>query len=403
MPLIDFWETNRANLLAMEITQIVQMAGNGKLTDGSECSKELRDFLKKVDVTQLERYAASCLDKGFELSGFVLQDIVNEVGRRLGCAVSNGLYRGRKGQIGADGLWKFEDWGFVVEVKTTDAYTIRLDKIEEYRAASCAEGALAEPRSSSIIVVGREDTNTLEDQVRGSRYNWRIRIVGVEALFNALKLKEETAETALTGRIIDILKPREFTRVDSILDIAFQFTRDREQVLQEEESTISPSFEMPEGETLPDGPSKTHSQVTNRQANEVLRQNVANALAAKLGVEVSRSRASYESADGDTRFVVAVSKPYERRDRYWFGCHEKQLNFIEGCYSGYFALCLLDTEEAFSIPAAVMRKYTKNMLTTPPRPKQDYYHVAIRKEYESNYIFIHPTQELINIDEYKIF
>ena len=39
------------------------------------------------------------------------------------------------------------------------------------------------------IVVGRQDTATLEDQLRGSKHNWSMRIVGVDALFDAIELK----------------------------------------------------------------------------------------------------------------------------------------------------------------------------------------------------------------------
>ena len=60
-----------------------------------------------------------------------------------------------------------------------------------------------------------------------------MRIVGVDALFKALELKELSEDPALTERIIELLKPREYTRVDHILSTAFDFASDREDALVE--------------------------------------------------------------------------------------------------------------------------------------------------------------------------
>ncbi|MDX1563655.1 MAG: putative Ig domain-containing protein, partial [Gammaproteobacteria bacterium] len=46
------------------------------------------------------------LESSFSNSGLALQDIVNEVARRLGFDVEPGRYRGKKGEIGFDGLWR---------------------------------------------------------------------------------------------------------------------------------------------------------------------------------------------------------------------------------------------------------------------------------------------------------
>ena len=216
--------------MSKTIEQILPMAGDGKLKDGSVCAAELRDFLTQVDRQTLKTYADHCLENSFDGSGFVLQDIVNEVGRRFGLDVTHGLFRGRRNQNNADGLWRGTDWTFVIEVKTTDAYSINLDTIADYQTAySLTEGA--QP-SSCLIVVGRQDTATLEDQLRGSRHNWEMRIVGVQALFEALELKEMSEDPTLGEKLLGLLKPREFTRVDEILTAALDFATDREQAVE---------------------------------------------------------------------------------------------------------------------------------------------------------------------------
>ena len=43
---------------------------------------------------------------------------------------------------------------------------------------------------SILVVVGAEDISEFEAQVRGSRFAWDIRLLGVKSLFRLLKLKE---------------------------------------------------------------------------------------------------------------------------------------------------------------------------------------------------------------------
>lgn len=117
--------------------------------------KEFRRFLTLVPSSYLIRYADESLKQKFEGNGFALQDVVNETGRRLGFRVENGRYRGVQGQIGHDGLWKSSENNFIViEVKTTDAYRIRLNTLAKYRRELIKSGFLSEERSSILIIVG---------------------------------------------------------------------------------------------------------------------------------------------------------------------------------------------------------------------------------------------------------
>ena len=185
MSLVDLANEDNSAFSTKSVEQIVKFCGNGNLLDGSECSKEFQDFLIKKSTDTLAEYAQYCLDSKFEKSGFVLQDVVNEIGRRLKFAVTNGRYSGTRNQIGFDGLWYDNDNYIVVEVKTTDAYRINLDTIVEYgnNAVDSSNGAT---KVTVLIVVGRQDTGDLEAQVRGSRHAWSVRLISVEALLKML-------------------------------------------------------------------------------------------------------------------------------------------------------------------------------------------------------------------------
>lgn len=205
MPLLDLWRTNPEAVGQFKIDQVVSAAGDGNLTDGSACSKELREYLGGVPSKRLFEYTSRCLDGGFQKSGMVLQDLVNQLGLRLGYTVENGLYQGRPKAVGFDGLWVGPDGhSLVVEVKTTDAYRINLDTLARYRSDLIAQSRLA-TQSSILVVVGRQDTGDLEAQIRGSRHAWDVRLISVEALQRLVSLKESSEEDETVDKIRGLL------------------------------------------------------------------------------------------------------------------------------------------------------------------------------------------------------
>ncbi len=77
-----------------------------------------------------------------------------------------------------------------------------------------------------LIVVGEEETADLEAQIRGSRHSWDVRLIGVNALLRLMNVKEELEDPAIVTRIHDVLIPREFTKLDQIVDLLFTTAAD---------------------------------------------------------------------------------------------------------------------------------------------------------------------------------
>ncbi|MBS1516364.1 MAG: hypothetical protein JSS63_15130 [Bacteroidetes bacterium] len=221
--IIQLWAQNREIFEKKSLEQIIQFAGEGKLRDSNAASLEFREFINNVSSEMLMNYYESCLNNKFEDSGFALQDLVNEAGVRLGFEVQFGLYHGRKNEIGFDGVWtSFDGHNFIVEVKTTDAYRINLEKLVAYKDKLTAAGKISSNGSSSIlIIVGREDTGDLEAQIRGSKFAWDIRLMSTQSLLTLLKAKENTNDIKTSSQISEILKPKEYTRIDRLIDIMF--------------------------------------------------------------------------------------------------------------------------------------------------------------------------------------
>ena len=95
MPLLELWSSNPATISQFTIEQIVKTAGSGTLRDGSDCARELRLYLLEVSSEKLTEYIDDCLTAHLPNSGQVLQDLVNELGRRLDYEVTNGRYQGQ--------------------------------------------------------------------------------------------------------------------------------------------------------------------------------------------------------------------------------------------------------------------------------------------------------------------
>jgi hypothetical protein len=168
MALVDLWLNSQPQLAGKQFQQIIAFAGAGKLRDGSAASNELRQFLSVVPSSVLRQYAIECLEGAFPESGLALQEVVNEVGHRLGFEVEHGRYRGTPGAVGFDGIWALTDSrAIIIEVKTTDAYRIDLDVLAGYRRALNAAGKLKEDSSSILIIVGRRIQATLRHKFEG--------------------------------------------------------------------------------------------------------------------------------------------------------------------------------------------------------------------------------------------
>lgn len=396
MPLLNIWETSRNEVLAMTIQQIVAISGSDNITDGSPRSEELRKFFQRVHRNHLRSYAQSCLDTTFTNSGFVLQDIVNEVGRRLGFEVTHGVYRGRQNANNFDGLWVVDKWSFIIEVKTSDTYNIPLNKIAKYLQQMDAE---QNGGHSCLLVVGRQDTATLEDQLRGSRHNWDMRIIGVDALFRALELRELSENPELSSRLVEILKPQEYTRIDQILAMVFEFATDREASL---DVVVSENDETASEEN---SDARTVRVIeSDRDSIEAFKAEIGERLAEKFAVPLTRSRSSFEGQGGDYRFSVAVSKLYIDADKHWFAYHPRQSKFLHAAKDGYFVLGYLEARRIFAIPVQKMDEMATHMNTTTPYgdATKIYHHVNARTQNGKEILLTRANSPEFNISDYEI-
>jgi hypothetical protein len=368
----DMWLAGQ--LEGKHSAQLIGLAGDGNIHTPAT-STDLRECLHVMSLETLQRFARECLgDKNSPYSGFFLQDIINELGLRLDFEVTFGRYQGSSKHPAPDGIWVSPSWGFVVEVKTTDAYRIKLDTIARYRRVSTERGELPVSESSMLIIVGREDTGELEAQVRGSKHAWDMRLIGVDALFKLAFLHRDSVEQeAVLDKIRAVLRPQEYTRVDSLLDVVFETAkavndddlRGDEPVIAEQVQSTSVASEI----------------IRPSQENkDELRQAAVAAIEVRERKQFKKVRRSlYESVDGTVRFSVAISKNYGTSEQgsFWYAFHPAQKRFVEAVNSGFAVFGCEGLNAAVALPLQVLFAHL-NELSQTVTTERSYWHVFIK-------------------------
>lgn len=357
--LLDLWRNQPQFLEGKSFRQTIQLAGDGRLRDGSVSSIELRDWLGAIPLKHLRACVDECLSSSFEDSPLALQDVANELGVRLGFAVARGRYRGVKGETGNDGLWCSNDgFSLLVEVKTTDVYRINLDTLARYRSELVAQGKIDSEQSSILIAVGRQDTGDLEAQIRGSRHAWDVRLISLEALLRLAEVKEELSDWETSNKINQLLRPVEYTRLDGIVELLFAAKRDLELA-----DTVAPPSE--------DNRAGERSSVS-RSDLESARERAIALIEKRLSCNfVRRGRALRESSDGLKRLVCLASQRYEgpsESGNYWYGFTPSQNSFLSARGEGWVALACADSNRVFLAPWKQFQAWLPACLTTPAGP-----------------------------------
>lgn len=402
MPLISVWQSNPTAVSEFTIEQVVSTAGDGNLKDSSPCAHELREYFSQIPSEKIAQYVDHCLVSSFAKSGLVLQDLVNEIGKRLDYKVTNGLYHGSSNKIGFDGIWiSPEGQTIVVEVKTTDAYRISLQSIAGYREKLTSQGQIS-GRTSILIVVGRDDTGELEAQIRGSRYAWDIRLISVDALLKLLRLKENTDDTHSASKIRGILTPMEFTRLDEMVEVMFTTAVDIEAAepkddLEDDEETFESSVQKPE---------KVGWQFTDGTLLQNKREKIISAVGDKAGGKlINKSRALYWDASHSIRVACTISKHYTRHRHYsyWYAYHPQWDNFLREGQKAFFVLGGMDISVAFAIPWEIINAQLSNLNTTTTAERGTYWHIHIAEPKKGSYALLLPKKtSQLALDEYMI-
>lgn len=227
--LINAWNESQKKF-TMTLKQIVNIAGDESL-ESDEAVKEMRDFFGLIDLPTLERLLQECYSKEkklkFDARGFAFQDLVNEMGKRLGYKVEYGLYRGKRNDIGFDGLWRHKDGSCIImESKASGDYAFAPETVIGYREELISSQRVAREKCSILVVYGRDDKGTLRNAVKGSDGAATIRLISSNALFQLVKKMYESKSEVTAKQVFSLLQPRDYFVLDNLVELVFPETDD---------------------------------------------------------------------------------------------------------------------------------------------------------------------------------
>lgn len=371
------------------VKQIIGILGDGKLLDGSQCSAEFRDFLSKVQVSSLKRYADECQKAGkdFEYRGQALQDIVNEVGRRLNFQVENGRYAGRQNQSNYDGIWELDvEYKLLVEVKTSNIHNISLDKISSYRDELIKAGKLLREQSGILIVVGSV-TGDLASQIKGSKHSWDMRYITVSALFKLLEFMEKTSTPRIMKQIENILIPEEYICLDRIADIVISAAEDFQK--QNEDDNI-------EEDDIEKEVKRIDSDKLRKECIDII-QRKREKVWGKTRF-INRLKTSYEDKHEKINLVCLVSKKHAKNPYYFFAFQKYYREFLKEVEDSYIALVCGSNKNILIIPSDYFLELTEKMNFST---KKSCRLVRVSEE-KQKFSLILKTKKEIDLTQYKI-
>jgi predicted RNA-binding protein YlxR (DUF448 family) len=182
-------------------------------------------------------------------------------------------------------------------------------------------------------------------------------------------LKNTTDSPASARLLRGVLVPREYTKLDSLLDIVAFVAED----IAEEESAAAPTDEQ-------DSRAGAYVSKLNREA---LRAKARNFFLKKLHQDTKDiSRTLLESQDGKTGVYYAPSQAYSesKYTKYWFALHDHQIEFLTRHAEGYVA-CLCVGSGMLFAPWSEFAPHVKHMLESS-KDKRHWRHIVLRMSKE---------------------
>lgn len=222
--------------------------------------------------------------------------------------------------------------------------------------------------------MGREDTGELEAQIRGSRYAWDVRLISIDAFLRLMKIRQDLDSPSVEERIRAVLIPREYTRVDEIIDLVFSTTED---ILEE-----APD-ELGEDNEIESAPGEKESKEREKPVSFNLA--CVERIGKSLHVELTKqSRVIFGDLDSGLKITCAVSKEYKNAGGlgYWFAFHQHQLETLSEAPSAYACFGCGSPEQIAILPLDFIESQLEGMNQTTREDGRLYWHVQIHKEGE---------------------
>ena len=205
-----------------------------------------------------------------------------------------------------------------------------------------------------------------------------------------MRLKEGLDDPNIIEKICQILIPREFTRLDEIVELVF-FAAEEAKAADSAED-LADAAEEGGGKAQKAGkPSAFHAACVSRFGR------------AQGVTYIKRSRTSYSTADRNSVVVCAVSKAHERQGHisYWFAFHPVQRAILEKEPSSYLLLGCGSEEKVIAIPFDKLNGLLDDLWTTE-REDRMYWHIRIHHEGSKLLLDRRKGKGKLDVSEYEL-
>jgi hypothetical protein len=217
------------------IGDILLLLGDEGLDDQyPECRDRFRRYLmqSKWEPSDVRGWIEECQEYGSRSQPhfyYALQDIVTSLGHQLGMEVEYGSYGGATAPIPFDGCWTLASGQILlIEVKSALCPFGSATQLGRYMDALCKLRHRAPSEVLGLLAIGSGDFQPIIDQIKGSDYRNRQKLISFDDLIGLVELARQMARTSgpsSLNLIQNLLMPFESVNVGSLLDIITQISQ----------------------------------------------------------------------------------------------------------------------------------------------------------------------------------
>lgn len=225
----------------IEIKDVLNLIGN-ELKDGKETTKRFREFIEqsKWSSEQIKNWLDECISNcsgPHDPYNRAFQDIIISLGKKLGFEIKYGKYHGKPQEENYDGLWIRQSGDIIVIETKISAWPI--GSVNQLGYYIDLLGKKEENRNVfGLYIIGKGDVQPLTEQILGSKYKDKIRIIVYNDLMEIINLKEELepviGEKQAIEKIQNILLPIESVNIGNIVKLITEIATIKSTAIEEQ-------------------------------------------------------------------------------------------------------------------------------------------------------------------------
>lgn len=211
------------------VKDILSLLGKKPLKEGDDNVERFREFIEqdKWTIELIKRWLDECVNNSsgaHDPYNRAFQDLITSLGKRLDFQIQYGRYVGKAGEDNYDGIWKKDNGdAIVLEAKIATWPIGSVGQLGEYIEKLSKEEI---GNVFGLYVIGKGDLQPLIEQILGSKYRDRMRLILYDDLIEILILKEELVpvigKEQATQKIHNLLLPIESINIGNIVRLLIE-------------------------------------------------------------------------------------------------------------------------------------------------------------------------------------